>query len=372
MLRELEIETYRGLKEIVLSDLGRMNIVIGENNSGKTSILEAIQLFDTSDVLSNAIAVARKREAQVAMFGRNRLQAFDMLLYSFPLNAGREKELYVSAYSDEWGACRAGIRGELEKQLFFLEDASKEELKQYEMYSDEEGYIRTLTGEYIYEKETGNLGRFYFNEGQRAPKIIGAYEEENRYSSVRRNTSKIMYISPMDIYTNKVISASLYKGMLVEEKRKLLELLRLFDERIVGIETGIQYGRGVTFIEMEDCGLVPLSIFGDGLKKVLTLASAVVKMRGGIVLIDEFETGIHKQALVQVAKWLAAVTERYDVQVFLTTHSGYAIDALINAQECFEDINAYRLEHYKSNIYVKKFNGEDLYKLRKNQGMDIL
>lgn len=40
--------------------------------------------------------------------------------------------------------------------------------------------------------------------------------------------------------------------MLVEEKRRLLELLQLFDERIIGIETGVQYGRPVTLIEMED------------------------------------------------------------------------------------------------------------------------
>ena len=183
---------------------------------------------------------------------------------------------------------------------------------------------------------------------------------------------KIQYVSPFDIYTGRILSASLYKGMLAEERRRLTELLRMFDERIIGVETGIQYGRPATLIEMEDCGLVPVSAFGDGLKKILTLASAVVKMRGGILLIDEFETGIHKHALIQVAKWMAAATERYDVQVFLTTHSGDAIDALVEAQGYFENINAYRLEHYKSSIYVKRFQGEEIHWLKADQGMDIL
>lgn len=89
-------------------------------------------------------------------------------------------------------------------------------------------------------------------------------------------------------------------------------------------------------------------------------------------MIDEFEIGIHKHALIQVAKWLAMATERYKVQVFLTTHSDDAIDALVRAQEDYNNINAYRLEHYKSKILVKRFEGLDLYRLRRELGMDIL
>lgn len=373
MFKELEIERYRGLQGITLAELGRINIIIGENNSGKTSILEAIQLFENSDVLSNVVAIARRRETQFALGGRNRLLPFDMLLYSFAMQDGSSKEIGVRAVTAEYGRCRVGIRGELRREFYYPEQGSKEQFGRYESYSDEDGYIRVFEGEYIFEKDIHALNSFYFNEIEKMPMIYGDREVPKR-RTLPRSKGAIRYISPMDIYSNKIISASLYKGMLVEEKRRLLELLRMFDERIMGVETGVQYGYPVTFIELEDCGLVPVSIFGDGLKKVLTLASAIVKMRGGVVLIDEFETGIHKRALIQVAKWLVNVTERYDVQVFLTTHSSDAIDALLEAQSAFEssDINAYRLEHYKSNIYVKKFQGADVHKMKIDQGMDIL
>ena len=46
MLKRLTIGSYRGLRKLTMENLGQINIIIGENNSGKTSILEAIQLFD--------------------------------------------------------------------------------------------------------------------------------------------------------------------------------------------------------------------------------------------------------------------------------------------------------------------------------------
>lgn len=367
MFREISIDGYRGLRNIELKELGHINVIVGANNSGKTSILEAIQLFDGNDVLSNMISIAKRRESQlVAPAGRNRLLPFEMFLYSFDMHDPIRKEIYLETDSNEYGPCKVGIYGILGRELYYIDELPKSEAERYEMCADENGCIRLLQGEYIYEMDIMVKGSYSFRETQLKPLLSEEYTELN----VRRQ--KILYISPMDIYTNKIISTSLYKGMLIEEKKRLVELLRLFDERIINIENGISHGYPVTWIEMEDCGLVPISVFGDGLKKVLTLASSVVKMRNGAILIDEFETGIHKRALVQVAKWLIAVAETYNVQVFLTTHSSDAIEALVEAGQERVGVKAYRLEHYKEQIFIKEFKGSDLYTAGKYQGMDIL
>lgn len=372
MFKEIEINGYRGLKNIRLKELERINVLIGENNSGKTSVLEAIQLFGSRNVIENTISIARKREAQFAATISAKLMPFDMLLYSFPIDGQDFKEIDIRGYEEKIGWCRVGLRADFHKELFMSESLSSMEIRRYEECCDEDGYIRSVSGQYLYDCKFRDIKDFYFSEIKTKAEIIDKDGERHRTSLFLAKNLSILYISPADIYTNRILSASLYKGMLVEEKRRLLELLQLFDERIIGIETGVQYGRPVTLIEMEDCGLVPVSVFGDGLKKVLTLASAIVKTRDGILLIDEFETGIHKHALIQVAKWLVMATERYKVQLFMTTHSDDAIDALVRAQEDFNNINAYRLEHYKDRIFVKKFGGIDLYRLRREQGMDIL
>lgn len=60
MFKEIKIGSYRGLRRVELNNLGHINVIVGANNSGKTSILEAIQLFDNSDVVSNVISIAKK------------------------------------------------------------------------------------------------------------------------------------------------------------------------------------------------------------------------------------------------------------------------------------------------------------------------
>lgn len=372
MFNEIRIKSYRGLRSSVLADLQQINIITGANNSGKTSLLEAIQLFDHKDILSNLLTIAKRREPQMLIGVRGRMQPFDMLLYSFSMQ-DHEKEILVTADSSRYGECMAGIRAEYGREILFQEEVPEAEWNRYQAYCDEDETIRCLEGAYYFERKERSKGEFYFNEAQRSPLIWPSGEEKSGLRPVMTaRVRRILYTSPLDLYTNKVISASLYKGMLAEEKRRLLELLHMFDERIMGVEMGMRYGSPVTFLELSDAGLVPISAFGDGLKKVLTLAGSIVRVRRGALLIDEFETGIHKRALMQVAQWLTAAANRYEVQVFLTTHSRDAIDALISAQQNYDDISAYRMEHYKNRIYVKQFQGTELYRLVQNQGMDIL
>lgn len=54
-------------------------------------------------------------------------------------------------------------------------------------------------------------------------------------------------------------------------KETLIQLLRLFDERIIGIEIGMLNAKPTILIELENIGLMPVSLFGDGLKKFLHL-----------------------------------------------------------------------------------------------------
>ena len=44
ILKDLTIRGFRGFRDVKLSDMGNIDIIVGNNNSDKTSILEAIAL----------------------------------------------------------------------------------------------------------------------------------------------------------------------------------------------------------------------------------------------------------------------------------------------------------------------------------------
>lgn len=48
MISSLHIEGYRGFEDFSMDGLGRINLLVGTNNSGKTSVLEAIYLLSSA------------------------------------------------------------------------------------------------------------------------------------------------------------------------------------------------------------------------------------------------------------------------------------------------------------------------------------
>ena len=67
--------------------------------------------------------------------------------------------------------------------------------------------------------------------------------------------------------------------------------------------------------------LLPLSQMGEGLTRVARLILAVAEARDSLVLVDEFENGIHYSLLEHVWSAVDEAARAYGAQVFATTHS---------------------------------------------------
>ena len=52
MLKSLEVKNYRNLQEIKIKSLSNVNLITGKNNTGKSTILEAIALYASKGDLS--------------------------------------------------------------------------------------------------------------------------------------------------------------------------------------------------------------------------------------------------------------------------------------------------------------------------------
>lgn len=155
-------------------------------------------------------------------------------------------------------------------------------------------------------------------------------------------------------------------------QEKVRELLRSLDSRLVDLEILAPRGQPVLFLQDAVAGLAPLSAFGDGIRRTLLLALALPRLAGGVLLIDELETAIHVSALGKVFRWLVDACKQYNVQLFATTHSLEAVDAILAADTTpEEDIVGFRLEREEERTVARRY-GEDLLKrLRYERGLDV-
>ena len=75
---------------------------------------------------------------------------------------------------------------------------------------------------------------------------------------------------------------------------------------------------------------MPLSSYGDGIKKVLSIASGIARAVDGVLLIDEVETAIHTRYFEDIFRFIASACRKFGVQVFITSHSIEAIDGFLS------------------------------------------
>jgi predicted ATP-dependent endonuclease of OLD family len=84
---------------------------------------------------------------------------------------------------------------------------------------------------------------------------------------------------------------------------------------------------------------------------------------GGILLIDEFENGLHWEVQEQLWKALFEASNLFGVQVFATTHSTDCIRGFLAAQSEMLKLGVnfvYRLEREGDNVFALDLPSENL------------
>jgi AAA15 family ATPase/GTPase len=164
--------------------------------------------------------------------------------------------------------------------------------------------------------------------------------------------------------------ADSYSKLKADQQKEILELARMFDSGIVSINVASKNRRPYLKIEHKDLGEVPLMVFGDGMKRVLFIATGLVTAKDGFLLLDEIESGIHAFVLPEIMKWLFRAAREYNIQIFATTHSLEAVDAVLSsAKESPDEFVTYRLS--KEEHLAKRMNFNLLTDLRVHGGLEI-
>ncbi len=242
---ELKIETYRGIKDLCIKDLGDINILVGDNNSGKTSVLEAIQLLgDPSEY--NIIQVARQRE-KYRLSMKMGLTILDLFMYMFSISSGmKDTNQYSIALSSVYGGNKLDVRiqGEVIEQLVDINEIRgftiAERYKKYNDLFEGQEEIKTFIG-----KINLSSPAFLFPDEKDYNLRINEYIRPIRRSKSNpiidvRNIQMIDHV--VDNAFNNIIKNK-------EIKEKAISLLKDFDSNISDLRYINENDRFVPVVE---------------------------------------------------------------------------------------------------------------------------
>lgn len=128
---------------------------------------------------------------------------------------------------------------------------------------------------------------------------------------------------------------------------------------------------------------MPLSTYGDGIKKVLLLANSIARASGGILLVDEIETAIHSRHYDDIFRFIIKACQQFDIQLFATTHNIEAVDCFLATQydeenDIYDDNNldlirviTFRKNDEKDKTDARVLSGEEVFKNRKNFEFEV-
>lgn len=347
MINSFVIDGFRGINNLAVNELNHVNLIVGDNNSGKTSVLEALQLLRNPGELANVFRVARTRDT--AMFSSG-ISIFENFTCMFPHDESSSK-LGITAVCDGTTiSCR--INGQLKRILIDVSETN-DHLTQ-----------RDLDGELEADEFQGTI--FYELGAANGSTTIqlNSYTRLSGTTVSRNSIINIAYISPCDHLRGNVINRIVRNDGY---KEICIKALQLFDPDIVDmvILKSTTGNRPVEYLKHKTLGTMPISTFGDGIKKVLVLANAIAQATGGVLLIDEVETAIHKKYYDDIFRFLVKACKAFDVQVFITTHSIEAVDGLLATQDYEEqseidDISVVTLKRINNHSYSRVLTGRNV------------
>jgi AAA15 family ATPase/GTPase len=179
-------------------------------------------------------------------------------------------------------------------------------------------------------------------------------------------------VNPFSHRANRLTAQLWSEVVEANLKTETINLLQFFDPAIQDVDfISPTKRKQLISIKHEKLGRAPLYTFGDGLRRVFTLAATIPRVRGGLLLIDELETAIHTKALEKTFDWLVNACIRNNIQLFATTHSLEALDAILEVSREQADFVVYRLQQGKGQTTAKRFDKETTLRLREELGMEM-
>jgi len=326
MLSSFAIRNFRCFRHLTLDDFGRVNLIAGSNNAGKTALLEAIHLHCLPDKPHRWVQIHKLRGIE------HPLRATEALA-SWLFFQGRSDSPIEARSRDA-----AGIERSTE---FHLVDPTTSREK---FPSVEESIAKSFRAD-IAGSEVPRLILRFRSGGKEwhSATLPHEFGHASVNAPVQAKIPTVFLGSPTPDRERDVR----HFAKLESAKRlgEIMPSLQIIEPKLQRLSLVPFAGGTEIHGDVEGMSrLVPVPLIGEGMRRLLSMVLAIANVPGGIVLIDEIENGLHYSVLPNVWKALADAARRNDVQVFPATHSWECLRA---AHEAFCQEEPYGFRYYR-------------------------
>ncbi len=321
MVQAISIENFRCFHHSIFEGFGRINLIGGKNNSGKTSLLEAILLSNVPGARSISFLQSLRGE-NTALFSENPEYAWTNLFYNQEKN---QKIKFSSRYGN----------GSIEVEIFCEEREKSTLFNQKPLFRDpsENVLIPGIDSAVLAEVGASSL-KIKANVGNQ--KFTGYIEYIYKNRRELRGGERFVPLKEAILVPAgyKRSSAALGKDFerikLLGKGASILKAFKIVDDSIENVDV-INLGEPKIIITRQGFAPQPLNYFGDALNKIADIVLRIENSPQCILLIDEIENGIHHTNQEEFWRMLIKLASENDVQIFCTSHSGEMINAFKRA-----------------------------------------
>lgn len=296
MITKFNIWHFRGIRQLTVDGIRQLNVFLGYNNCGKSSVLEALYLFFDPSHPVNNMQINRVRH-----FYRMDASVLPLNFYGLDTSAPIVFE---------------GIFDNQEKRRltvdYISQDSDKADLSDLPLTNHKYDKVYGLSNTLSIDNAEGSKSYQFviepIDDGKArvgVNKQNGEYKDSFNCGLMPPNSNINDYLSSFkDIVENKEID-------------ELVSSLREIEPRLLTLTL---VGQQI----MADIGLrklIPIQLLGDGIRKLFSIAIFMYQHRGGVALLDEVDNGLHYKSMPTLWRTIIHMSKKYHVQLFVTTHN---------------------------------------------------
>lgn len=334
----IRIKGFRQFENLNLPDLGKINLFFGPNNSGKTSILEAIFVHAAGYNIgpTSGQVILKRQGHQVSGpldYADKIVNLFkdkEKMPFRFSINAGTTDDSIQHSlnFVFEPSFDVAGINPRLlgQHEDFYTKDFSENIESDFRL-TDSQAIDDVSKSKDIRKRI---VGRLLITLDQKKKEIEMVYPPQ--FPSYQ--PFKLAHASDILDHRNATNDLRIFGGL----KRygvldTFTEELRSIFSEVISIDL-IPYpdgSQGPIYIETRSGEKIPLYAFGDGLRRWFFLIGQMIIYNNAVQCIEEIDATFHPGAYGELSNQLVRYANKFENQLFLTSHSIEFADAFLGS-----------------------------------------